>query len=293
MKRFLKITGWILLLFLILLGLLFVSHGFLYGSYKGQRTHKLTVLTYNTWSMGNGVKANNNQVIKFLEQQDADVVCLQEMAVYKSDKYLTLNDVKRAMKKYPYSYFDFKNKSSRRLSGNAVFSKYPLLNQHTIQYQSKSNVSSSCDVVVDGDTIRLFNNHLESYKLKGSELDSVAAHPFQPDSAIRSKLQSANYSRFRQARVVSDSVAASPYPVILVGDLNSLPLSPTYMLFRLQLRDAFLESSSMRLGNTYKRGRLGLRIDYILHSKGLHATECVVVKTTGSDHLPLKATLVW
>ena len=270
-----------------------MSHGFLYHASEQPTTRSLTLLTYNTHGMGQARKASKNAVIQFLQKSDADILCLQEVDVYKNSEHLTLNELRNALEKYPYTYFDFKVYNSRHQFGNAVFSRYPLINKHTIRYPSRANISSCCDVTIGRDTLRLFTNHLESYRFTNSELDSVAAHPFHTDTVIRNKVQSASRSRFRQARIVADSVAASPYPVLLVGDLNSLPLSPTYLLFRRHLQDAFLRASSLRLGNTFRKGKAGIRIDYILHSPELHPADCRPVSTSGSDHLPLQATFVW
>ena len=68
----------------------------------------ITVLTWNTARMDYAHKPGENKVLQFLAEQDADVVCLQEVDVYKNSKFLTLEDVKHEMrKKYPYSYIDF------------------------------------------------------------------------------------------------------------------------------------------------------------------------------------------
>lgn len=293
MRRLLKILFLLLFLLFIGAGFLFVSHGFLYSTSEQSATRSLTILTYNTHGMGQARKTPKNAVVRFLQQSDADIICLQEVDVYKNQGHLTLNELRNALQKYPYTYFDFKVYNSRHQFGNAVFSRYPLINKHTIRYPSRANISSCCDVLVGGDTLRLFTNHLESYRFTSSELDSVAAHPFHTDTVIRQKVQSASRSRLRQARIVADSVAASPYPVLLVGDLNSLPLSPTYLLLRRNLKDAFLQASSLRLGNTYKHGLLKVRIDYILHSPELRPTDCRPLPASGSDHLPLQATFVW
>ena len=53
--------------------------------------------------MGQFVKPEKNEVLHYLLQQDADVICLQEVDVYKDAKYLTLPDVKQTLnKKYRY-----------------------------------------------------------------------------------------------------------------------------------------------------------------------------------------------
>ena len=64
----------------------------------------ITVLTWNTGRMGEFKKPEKNEVLQYLLSQDADVVCLQEVDVYKNEEFLTLPDVKRTLsKKYPYS----------------------------------------------------------------------------------------------------------------------------------------------------------------------------------------------
>ena len=294
MKRFVRIV----LVCLLLAGagatLLSVSHRALYRDRTQNKTHSLTILTYNTHRMGMFKKANQNEVIHYLQQVEADVLCLQEVEVYKDSRYLTLPELKQAMAKhYPYTYFDFKVYNSRRQFGNVVFSRYPLINKQTLRYDSRSNISSRCDIVIKGDTLRLITNHLESYRLKEQDFDSIKAHPLLPTTPLREKIWSSSRQRWRQARLVHRAAAASPYPVLVVGDMNAIPVSLTYLTLRLGLRDAFLSTSNLRLGNTFKRGQWRVRIDYILHSNQLAATACQVEQVTASDHLPVKATLVW
>ena len=57
----------------------------------------ITVLTWNTARMGQFAKPEKNEVLQYLLSQDADVICLQEVDVYKDAKYLTLLEVKRTL----------------------------------------------------------------------------------------------------------------------------------------------------------------------------------------------------
>ena len=134
----------------------------------------ITVLTWNTGRMGEFKKPEKNEVLQYLLQQDADVVCLQEVDVYKDDHFLTLPDVKKTLSpKYPYSYLDFSVFNKRHQYGTMVWSKYPLIHKQSIHYESFGNLSNRCDIVVGKDTFRLFNNHLESYKLESEDLQDV------------------------------------------------------------------------------------------------------------------------
>ena len=131
-------------------------------------------MTWNTGRMGQFVKPEKNEVLHYLLQQDADVICLQEVDVYKDTKYLTLPDVKHTLnKKYRYSYIDFAIYDKRHQYGTMVWSKYPLINKQSIHYRTIGNISNRCDIVVGNDTIRLINNHLESYNFRAEDLDDM------------------------------------------------------------------------------------------------------------------------
>lgn len=254
----------------------------------------LTLLTWNTGRMGEFRKPDRNEVLQYLLQQDADVVCLQEVDVYKDAQYLTLPDVKQTLgKKYPYSYIDFSVYNKRHQYGTMVWSKYPLIHKQSIRYESHGNLSNRCDIAVGKDTFRLFNNHLESYKFTPDDLggtDSLRA----VIKRVGNKWARAIPLRNRQAQIVRQEIENSPYPVIVVGDFNSIAISYAYWCLSKGLRDAWRECRSWhdRGVTCIKRG-IGLRIDYILCSETLHPDTCTVPNAPGSDHKPVVATLSW
>lgn len=258
--------------------------------------HVLKVLTYNTHgTMVNKSITEKKAMLRYINEQDADIVCLQEVLVYKNPKYLTLPALREAMKKYPYTYYDFKQYNTKRQFGNVVFSRYPLINKQTIRYESQTNISSQCDVVMRYDTIRLIVNHLQSYGIEEQDLhmDSISLEGIK-NSTLSRKLRSADRLRHQQAHAVKRAIRQSPHPVITVGDFNAIPLSYVYWKIKFGLHDCFLDGSREQLGNTYKRKGIGVRIDYILCSRKLDPIKCEVDKhATYSDHYPLTATIGW
>ncbi|MBO4665999.1 MAG: endonuclease/exonuclease/phosphatase family protein [Paludibacteraceae bacterium] len=284
---------------LIVLALLVWTGSLLFSHRQPQTegsTRQLTVLTYNTHQMEMYTKAHQNRIIRYLQRQDVDVVCLQEVDVYKDDKYLTLPEMRKALDKYPYTYFDFKIYNKRHQYGIAVFSKYPLINKHTIRYTSRGNISNYCDLVVGTDTLRLFNNHLESNKLTITDLpDTLESEAIRLSAhRISDKLGSARAIRHEQARAIRQEIDSSPYPVIVAGDFNAIPLSYTYLKIRgSDLRDCFLESSVGHWGATLTKRHIGIRIDYVLCSPSLHPAEVRIDKLNYSDHYPVRATIKW
>ena len=247
----------------------------------------ISVLTWNTARMDYKHKPADNAVLQYLLAQDAEVICLQEVDVYKDAKYLTLPDVRQALSaKYPYSYLDFSVYDKRHQYGTMVWSKYPLINKQSIHYVTQGNLSNRCDIVKGHDTIRLINNHLESYKLESEDLKDV--------DRIEAKWKRAIPLRNAQAQVVRREIEASPYPVIVVGDFNSVALSFAYWNISRGLHDAWNETHHFwEMGATYEYKGIGLRIDYILCSDPLKPVSCKVQKTTGSDHRPVVAILDW
>ena len=273
----------ILLLAVIALLLPLCSHG-TPPSPKAE-TRTISILTYNTHRMGMFLKPADNQVIQYLlHEQNADIICLQEVEVYKNPKHLTLPDLKQALEqKYPYSYLDFSVYNSRRQFGNVVFSRYPLIHKQTIRYPSRANISSQCDVVIQSDTIRLITNHLESNRFGEDDFEE-----------LKQKYSIAHEARKAQAKCVREAIDASHFPLIVVGDFNDLPLSSTYwQIRRLDMRDAFLCTSWGRYGATLIKGIFAARIDYILCSRALQPLGCTIDQVPYSDHYPLQAILAY
>ena len=293
MKRTKRIVTIMLTLLLVWILYSLVSHRF--RQPKETFSHTLKVMTYNTHAMMIGDKlAAKKEMLQYINNQGADVVCLQEVLVYKNPARLTLPALREAMSNYPYTYYDFKRYNSHRQFGNVVFSRYPLTNKNTIRYESQSNISSQCDVLVGDDTIRLIVNHLESYGLVKEDLqfDTLSMAEIKNSSLVQ-KLHDAGQLRHQQARAVKRSIRQSPHPVVVVGDFNAIPLSYVYWKVKFGLRDCFLESSFGKLGNTIKKGPFGIRIDYILCSRRLTPIHCEVDRVKYSDHFPVFATIGW
>lgn len=295
MLRKIKIICLSLLVIVILwLAWSLLSHRMPWQEYS-QMPHELKVLTYNTQGMAVDKYLDTKlEMLEYINKLDADVICLQEVLVYKKGDRLTLPMMREAMKNYPYTYFDFKLYNSRRQFGNVVFSRYPLVNKETIPFESKANISSQCDIVVNEDTIRLMVNHLESFYLNDEDLDlsDLDVSNIQENSLVR-KLVRANRLRHDQVSVLREAIRQSPHPVIAVGDFNSLPISWVYWRMNLGMRDCFAESSVGQYGSTYQRKGLSARIDYIFTSRKLKPISCEVGDAEYSDHYPVMATIGW
>ncbi len=297
------ILGWLVLIacvgaLLIVLWPMLSHHSAPKPSDLEGKDQRLTVLTWNTHQMGQFRKPAENEVLRYLLQQDADVICLQEVDVYKTPEFLTLPEVKQVLSaKYAFSYIDFAVYNQRRQFGNMVWSKYPLINKHTVEYEVRANISSRCDVVVEDDTIRLIVCHLESNRFDSSDMpqhDSTTYDNLRHSAEkLSRKWEKASVRRKSQAKIVRREIDQSPYPVIVVGDFNDVALSTTYRTISRDLHDAWLETSWFRWGATCELMGWGVRIDYILTDPSFVPIDCSVRSFSGSDHRPVVATIAW
>lgn len=257
-----------------------------------------TFLSYNVrlfnlfqWIDNPSVKDN---IYSFLLSEDPDILCIQEYFYNENDPYNNSRNFRRLHDRYTHIAYSSSNNRSSHF-GIATFSKYPIVNKGLIEFINSSNISIYSDILINKDTVRVFNNHLQSIQFTRDNLnflDSLGKHDNRRNiSGIRdigSRLKLAFIRRSRQADIIVRHIQDSPYPVIITGDFNDTPVSYTYRRLRRQkLHDAFVRSGS-GIGNTYVTNLPFFRIDYILHSKKLESFYFNSPRIELSDHYPLK-----
>lgn len=180
----------------------------------------------------------------------------------------------------------------------ALYARYPLLRPAVVeQFNSLNGILRADMVVTPDDTVRLLVAHLESNRVR-LDASQVAREVAKADPQAYRTVRgvAANYRlgarrRGIQSAVVTAEVAASPYPVVLLGDLNDVPLSYTLgELRRGGLVDAFREAGS-GLGVTYEGSIPGLRIDFVMATPQLAPVAASVLDCDFSDHRPTRAVL--
>ena len=253
-------------------------------------------LTYNTKMCGDlkkHTRNSHNKVIQYVLDSNADIVCLQEFTVSKNKEYLTLEDVYRIFKKYPYKHIQFKQKITE--NGVATFSKYPIINKQKIDYPSNFNNSIYSDININGKIIRVINNHLESNRLTENDknMPIKLKNNFDADNLtgitryFSHKLGAAYRIRAVQADAVAKSISISPYKVIVCGDFNDVPSSYAYTKVKGKLKDAFAETGT-GLGWTFNDRYYHFRIDYVLYdSSQFSLIRYKTDKVNYSDHYPV------
>ncbi|OAV66156.1 hypothetical protein Barb4_03023 [Bacteroidales bacterium Barb4] len=262
---------------------------------KGQ---VIKVLTYNVMNFAGKphTAKSPNRLIEYIIRSEADIVCLQEYTVAPSgNKGLTDAVVQKALNMYPYHSVIDLNTARWGLSGVAVFSKYPIYNSRKIDYNSGYNGSSAHELYINGKTLFLINNHLESFKLTQEDrtrysgiIKSLDTETFgNLKNTFNRKLGPAFKVRAKQAEAVAREIqqAKADYTIVC-GDFNDTPVSYTHRIIQGNLTDAFA-ASGRGFGVTYNQNVFRFRIDHILHSPNITPYNCTIEHVDYSDHYPV------
>lgn len=171
--------------------------------------------------------------------------------------------------------------------GTVVFSRLPLTNPILID----SSECVAADVAHNGDTLRLFNLHLESYKLDEVDYQHINATR-HGEVAVDSlhgtiaKLRQASLAHELEWHKIEPLVNGSPHPCIVAGDFNDTPASFFYQKAKHLLLDSYKECGK-GFCTTYHGKFPAFRIDYVLHGKALQAISYRRLKSDLSDHYPI------
>ena len=257
----------------------------------------LKVLTYNVMSFAykNHTENSPNRIIQYIANSGADIVCMQEYMESKSEDHLSSKRIAKALSMYPYRSVLRLTSNKYQSIGIAVYSKYPITQTRKVKYDSPFNGSSIHEINVNGKTLTLINNHLESFKLTAEDKTKYSAFIKSLNSdtfdgfkgAVQQKLGPAYRLRAQQALAVAEEVknAKGEY-VEVCGDFNDTPISYAHRTVQGPLKDAFAESGR-GMGSTYNQNLFWFRIDNILYSSNMKALNCTVDKIKYSDHYPL------
>jgi endonuclease/exonuclease/phosphatase family metal-dependent hydrolase len=195
-----------------------------------------------------------------------------------------------------HSHFKVIRTGKNRYYGIVTLSKFPIISRGDIIHEKSSSLSIYSDILVQNDTIRIFNNHLQSFQLQRMERtflnelvqSSEDKETLNDIKSISASLRTGFARRALQASAVKTEISLSPYPVIVAGDFNDTPVSYSYRKIRKGLNDSFV-SSGYGAGFTYKGNYPPNRIDYILYDNAFECRQFDIVKVRFSDHYPIIA----
>lgn len=231
------------------------------------------------------------EIARFIRESEPDIICMQEFELNRINPRVKFDSLLEAWK---YSAFFFTSGSpDQNGRGLAIYSKYPVVRRGGIHYPESNNASMWADVIMHRDTLRVYNNHMQSTQVNESDREYLSGTGLSADSLGDERLKDILRKLGRNFRVraaQADSIAGIIHDgtprVIVCGDFNDTPMSYTYRQLRGDLKDAFCEKGRGIIF-TY-RGLLGVfRIDYLFHSNDLATVGYDSEQPQWSDHNPV------
>lgn len=265
--------------FVLILSLLFATpiYKFFSGTENPGKKNQLRIMTYNVRKFNSERWINDNSIPKkistFIKAENPDIVALQEFE--ESDTF-SLD--------FPYQYNPRATK--RSMSGLAIFSKYPIVEQGKVNSKEHPNRAIFVDIIKSNDTIRLYNFHFQSLGLKPNQ---EFLGQKNSDGLVR-RLKRAFKLHEKQLADFEKSLSTQNKKLIITGDMNNTSYSWVYKNLKKDLQDSFLEAGKS-FGKTYDFKGFPLRIDYILVDKELNITSHQNFDIKYSDHYPIMATV--
>lgn len=212
------------------------------------------------------------------EQNKPDIICLQE-------HHGIASEIFPGTKKYDsWSY---------KKSNLKITSKYKILGGGEVKDEKGLRFAIYADMVKGEDTIRVYTFHLFS-----NNISSILKHESEKESENPTRLLSggkemlpliydAAKRRAQQAKKLKWHAAASPYPVILCGDMNETAQSFTYHNIKNGYDDSF-SAAKPGLHATFLKNPDWVRIDYVFCADRFDVVQHDVLPYRISDHRALK-----
>lgn len=254
----------------------------------------IKVMSYNVAGYGGNFRCEQamDTIFAYLQRQNADIVCFQE------DMSTKFTPVENFPEIYPYNDTTHLTKPDYPMvNALGIHTRFPIVKKERIVYESASNGSVAYYLDVNGQTVIVINNHLESTHLSDNDRQRyramISGNMGREDTegearALLEKLGDAMAVRAPQAEAVHRYVEShKQYPIIVCGDFNDTPISYTHHTIAEGLTDCYVETGR-GLGISFNQRGFSFRIDNMLCSDHFEPYNCKVDnKMEVSDHYPI------
>jgi len=213
------------------------------------------------------------EISNFIKAENPTIICFQE---YHKSPNFNLN-----------GYQKFENVSEGKVkSGQAIFSKFPIINSGSISFPNTSNNAIFVDIVKQHDTIRVYNLHLQSSKVSTNVSDLQK----EGSDGLTKRMGNVFKVQQSQAELVLAHKSQCSHKIILAGDFNNTAYSYIYDKIKGDSQDAFSVAGN-GFGKTFNFNMIPLRIDFIFADKDFTVNGFKNYDVKLSDHYPIKAVL--
>ncbi len=237
-----------------------------------------------------------DKILHFIEDNPSDIYCFQEYFQTRDSEFVTTPLLNNILPNHHMHFEPGVIKLNNHEYGMATFTKYPIINRGKIIIDSTSNRTNLViytDVLMNSDTVRIYNVHLASNHLNTNEVDTMMSTSGKSVSIAKKwlkKLKNGYKRRYNQINTLMNHVNQCKYPCIMAGDFNDTPISYTYKKANEKFTDSFREAGN-GIGSTYNGNLPLLRIDYIFHSTKFKCKKFKVHSVSVTDHYPITADL--
>ncbi|TDD95213.1 endonuclease/exonuclease/phosphatase family protein [Flavobacterium cellulosilyticum] len=281
-KKHLILSGLVLLM-----GITFINKFYKFSDKEYPIEEKdFIVMSYNVrlFNVFKWMERDNvpDKILEFINDKNPDILCIQEFS----------NSANIDLKVYRHKYIVMEGNKIK--TGQAIFSKFPIIDQGNILFPNSNNNVVFADIKKGKDIIRVYNMHLQSIKISPdvNEInDNIDAIDQGKSQKLIYRISKAFKQQQQQAEIIKEHKKNCPYPIIICGDMNNSAFSYVYRNIKGKLRDTF-EEAGLGFGATYKFKYYPARIDFIFADEKMKVKkyECFP-DFENSDHLPIMATL--
>ncbi|WP_348798804.1 endonuclease/exonuclease/phosphatase family protein [Flavobacterium adhaerens] len=271
----------------LLVGITFFNKFYKFSAKQHTESDKdFTVMSYNVrlfnvfkWLDRDDIP---DVILEFINTQNPDILCIQEFS----------NSAKIDLKVYPYKYVLMEGNQIK--TGQAIFSKFPIIEQGNIVFPHSNNNVVYADIKKGKDIIRVYNMHLQSIKISPdvNEIsENIDAMDQQKSKYLYTRISKAFKQQQEQAAIFKEHEKNCKYPIIICGDMNNSAFSYVYRNIKGKLKDSF-EEAGVGFGATYKFRYYPARIDYIFADETMEVKQFESFSEfQNSDHYPIMAKL--
>lgn len=272
----------------LLMGITFFNKFYKFSAHEyPEDENDFTVMSYNVrllnvfkWLDRDDVPQD---ILTFINEKNPDILCIQEFS----------NSANIDLKVYSHKYVLMEGNQIK--TAQAIFSKFPIINQGNIAFPNSNNNVVFVDIKRGKDIIRVYNMHLQSIKISPdvSELDekNIDAINQGKSQKLFNRISKAFMQQQQQAELIKAHKKDCPYPIIICGDMNNSAFSYVYRNIKGALKDSF-EEAGVGFGATYKFRYYPARIDYIFADDKMKVKKFESFSDfENSDHYPIMAKL--
>jgi len=273
-KRQMLLSGLVLLL-----GITFINKCYKFSSENlPEDKSDFTLMSYNVrmFNLYEWLPDANipKKIMDFINEKNPDIVCLQEYT-----------------KKGNAIFPEYRHKfifGREGKSGQAIFSKFPIIDSGHIEFPNTGNNVVFADVKKGKDTLRVYSMHLQSIKISPDIHETIDE---EKSKVIFNRLSEAFKKQQLQAELIEKHKNECSHSMIICGDLNNSAFSYVYRSIKGKMKDAF-EEAGQGFGKSYNYKYYPARIDYIFADKNLEVKQYTTFSDfANSDHFPVMTRL--